>query len=361
MGNLTKKNRKVGIVIVLILIISIITLSVVYATLSATLTIDGIGTVNASNWDISFKNSTIYSNSTTGAATYTTPTIEGTTISNYSVSLSKPGDSVTLYFDIKNEGDFNAEIALIINDTPVCTSKTGNESDASLVCDNLDVKLKYATNAEIIIGDVLNIDSYTCENQTTIGYEETTLKLTITLNSNMTSVPGSEVTISNLKHTIIYVQTEKECESDICFEGKTKISTKEGFKEIKDIKEGDLVYSINLDNNKKELKTVVNTFKRETRLTSKIKTKDNEIETTSLHPFYVLNKGWISAKNIKNKDKLYNLKYKFIQVEEKNTKIYNQPIMVYNIEVEDNHNYLITEDEILVHNWELGCGETQEQ
>ena len=84
------------------------------------------------------------------------------------------------------------------------------------------------------------------------------------------------------------------------------------------------------------------------------------METTSAHEYYVIDKGWINAKKLTIKDKLYNMNEKMIQVKSNNKKIYKESVTVYNFTVEDNHNYFITKNEILVHN-ELGTGCTEEQ
>ena len=77
----SKRGKKIGVTLIAILIISIVTLTVAYAALSETLSIQGSAQVNASTWDIKLENSTSQTNSTTGTATYTTPVVNGTTIS----------------------------------------------------------------------------------------------------------------------------------------------------------------------------------------------------------------------------------------------------------------------------------------
>lgn len=204
-------NKRHLYIILSVITISAFSLTIAYAVLSSTLMISGSAKVNASNWNIKISKST-FTNEVAGSATYTTPTITGTTIANYSVSLTKPGDSVTLYFNIQNEGTLNGEISSIINSTPSCISTTGNTSDASLVCDNLDISFSYFNNENISVGDVINTDSTTCRN----GYshdEASILKIIISLDDKMTSVPSSKVTISNLSHEIVYTQTDKICNS----------------------------------------------------------------------------------------------------------------------------------------------------
>ena len=206
----SKRGKKIGVTLIAILIISIVTLTVAYAALSETLSIQGSAKVNASNWDIKISNSTTYTNQKTGTATYTTPVVNGTTIS-YSAGLTKPSDSVTLYFDVLNNGDVTGEITSIISSTPTCTSATGNTADADLVCNNLEISLVYSDGASVQVGDVINTEGYRCLNGITSSSTKAVIKLFVKLKDSMTSVPTSEVNITNLKHDIIYSQTSKEC------------------------------------------------------------------------------------------------------------------------------------------------------
>ena len=164
----------------------------------------------------------------------------------------------------------------------------------------------------------------------------------------MTSVPTSQVNITNLKHDIIYSQTSKTCTTSTCFTGDTKVAVENGYKNIKDIKVGDYVYSYNLDTNKKELKKVLETFIHQKDEIYTLKVNNQLIHTTEEHPFYVINKGWINTKKLNFDDKLLSIKNgptNIQNISKRKNKTY-----VYNFEVEDNHNYLITTDEILVHN-----------
>ena len=208
-----KVNRKYLIIILTIVVVLVASLTIVYAALSASLIISGSGTVSATNWGVSISNSntTTFGNTSTGDATFTTPIITGTTIADYSVSLTKPGDSVTLFFALENTGDINAEVASVINSTPVCTSETGNTADASLVCDNLNISLNYYTDESVVSGNILSRDSMVCYEENSSSGILPYLMLSLSLDSSMTSVPGSKVTISNLKHEINFIQTEKNC------------------------------------------------------------------------------------------------------------------------------------------------------
>lgn len=345
----SKRGKKIGVTLIAILIISIVTLTVAYAALSETLSIQGSAQVNASTWDIKLENSTSQTNSKTGTATYTTPVVNGTTIS-YSVGLTKPSDSVTLYFDVLNSGDVTGEITSIISSTPTCTSATGNTADADLVCNNLEISLIYSDGTNVSVGDIVNSNSEICTDSVYWKTNTPAIKLVVKLKDSMTSLPTSQVNITNLKHDIIYSQTDKNCSTYVftCFTGDTKIAVENGYKNIKDIKVGDYVYSYNLETKTKELNKVSRTFIHQKDEIYTLKVNNQLIHTTEEHPFYVINKGWVNTEKLNFNDKLLSVKTgptSIQNISKRNNKTY-----VYNIEVENNHNYLITTDEILVHN-----------
>ena len=349
--NHREKKRKIVITTLTIIAISILSLTIAYAALSETLTISGSGTVTATNWDIRLVKS-YYRNTATGGATYTEPVINGTTI-NYSVNLTKPGDSVTLYVAVANYGDINGEISSIASATPTCTSSTGNAADAALVCDNLDINITYSDNTTIKTGDVINKEGYTCYNGYSYGYNITMLKIVVSLKDTMTSVPGSTVTLSNMKHDIIYSQSNKTCYTQTtCFVAGTKVLTENGYKQIEEIKPGDFVYAMNEETNQYELKEVLQKFDSLTSEIYEIKVANQTIRTTARHEFYIIDKGWIRAEDLQVGDRLSSKE----DIDTTITKIEVIPqkerIPVYNMEVDGHHNYLITEDNLLVHNAE---------
>ena len=346
--NFREKNKKIKFVILGCLLLLVCSISIAYAVLFTTLNISGSGTVNASNWDIEMA---FNYGVKTGSANYTNPTVTNYKISNYSVDLTKPGDSVSLEFVINNYGDINGEITSLINSTPVCTSETGNSTDAKLVCDNLVVQFYYEGGDPISVGDVLNTDSMTCLNGSSEAYSFTYLIVKVSLSSSMTSVPSSKVTISNLNHEVVYTQTDKTCTSnETCFVEGTKVLTKNGYKNIEEIKVGDYVYAMNLDTNMKELKEVKKTYKNFAYETYLVTIGNYTVEATGKHKFYVIDKGWVRAYDLVVGDKLSSKKDVNTTITNIKKKVYNDKIFVYNLEVEDFHNYLITNDDILVHN-----------
>lgn len=208
-------KRKKLYIILSIIVIAILSLTIAYAVLSTTLSITGSANINASTWQIEFKPSS-YPTETTGSATYTTPTITGTSIGNYSVSLTKPGDSVTMVFAVENQGTLNAEIDSVINSIPTCTSLDNNPNDEILICNNLEISMTYNSiyQSQISPGDILKVGRSTCLVNGDKINSTTAIKIKIGLKETMNSISRTKVVISNLSHQIIYKQTDKECIMD---------------------------------------------------------------------------------------------------------------------------------------------------
>jgi hypothetical protein len=135
-----------------------------------------------------------------------------------------------------------------------------------------------------------------------------------------------------------------------CFTEETLVLTEDGYKQIKDIQEGYLVYSENVETGEKGLKKVTKVFVREVRKLIYVYVDGEEINTTDTHPFWVEGKGWIEAGELKTGDvlRLYTGELKIVEKVE--IEVFDKPVKVYNFEVEDWHTYYVTEQGILVHN-----------
>ena len=135
----------------------------------------------------------------------------------------------------------------------------------------------------------------------------------------------------------------------ICFEKGTMVYAKSGLVPIESIQIGDSVYTYNQDKDFIELEKVLNTMKRNTGEIYEITTVDQKINVTAEHPFFVEGKGWTTVKELKVGDRFKTIDGK--SIEEINTiSTASRAIMVYNIEVDGNHNYFVTSGNILVHN-----------
>jgi hypothetical protein len=139
----------------------------------------------------------------------------------------------------------------------------------------------------------------------------------------------------------------------VCFTEDTLIKTDDGYKEIKDIEVGDLVYSEDPLTGEKGLKKVTNVFVNETSVIVRVFVEDEEIETTPTHPFWVIGKGWVAAGDMEVGDKVYLYSCDSREIKELKFEHLDSPIKVYNFEVEDWHTYFVSEHDVFVHN---SCG-----
>lgn len=139
-----------------------------------------------------------------------------------------------------------------------------------------------------------------------------------------------------------------------CFVAGTKVLTNKGYKDIDKIKVGDIVLSYNEETKKNEYKKVLEVFKHE-KVDDKIYSlniNNSIIEASSIHPFYVKTidgTKLVEAKDLKIGDIVINSDgnyYPIMQIVVKEMKSDN----LYNIKVEDDHNYYVSNSNILVHN-----------
>ena len=135
-----------------------------------------------------------------------------------------------------------------------------------------------------------------------------------------------------------------------CFVKGTKVKTENGFKNIEDIKIGDKVYSYNLNNNSLELKKVLNTIKSNTIDTYKVTIGGKTVEMSPKHQLYIIDKGWVRAYNLNVNDKLLDVNGKQVSISKIEYIKYDSPIDTYNLTIEGNNNYFVTDIQVLVHN-----------
>ena len=191
-----KNNRKVlyGLV-ALALVLSVVGISVGFASMSSTLTINGTTTVVPASWKIKFTN--LQQESLTGAAEVTTaPQITSDThIGNYAVKLTKPGDSVVYTFDVENEGTLDAQLSSYTFATPTITG-TGDTAaaDATIVTNNLVYTLTYDDDSAISTGATLAKDG------------KASFKLTIAYPETATELPTNTVNVTGMDVTFVYEQ-----------------------------------------------------------------------------------------------------------------------------------------------------------
>lgn len=136
-----------------------------------------------------------------------------------------------------------------------------------------------------------------------------------------------------------------------CFTGDTPVYTDDGLVCIENIQVGDEVWAYNPETGETELKEVLNVWIKETDEILHVSTSDGEtIDTTTNHPFYVDEKGWVAAGDLEIGDTLVTVDGDEVEVTDIEFEKLAEPILVYNIEVEDFHTYFVGEYGVLVHN-----------
>lgn len=209
-------------------------------------------------------------------------------------------------------------------------------------------------------GDVLEIESGTSTrtyNRTLLlsvytylsqGNTGELLKLIAYLDNNGNIVRTTLMGIaSNTSQVFIYVESGSE--GVACFTGDTLVYTEDGYKAIEDIELGDKVYSYSKKTMEVELKEVdklVNHMANE--IYTIIINNGETIETTWSHPFYVVSKGKVLAKDLQCGDMLVTKDGQTpvitgIDKQEKQQ-------VVYEIRVKDYNTYFITNSNIFVYN-----------
>ena len=135
-----------------------------------------------------------------------------------------------------------------------------------------------------------------------------------------------------------------------CFLGETKVKTENGLTLIRDIKAGDKVLTVNEKNGQEEYKEVKELFIRSSNEICIIKVGNDIIKTTTGHLFKVKDKWWTAAINIEKGDYLYSENNEYLEVDKVHVEKNNYPSYVYNLSIDENHNYFVGEEQVLVHN-----------
>ena len=135
-----------------------------------------------------------------------------------------------------------------------------------------------------------------------------------------------------------------------CFTGDTLVAAENGQKRIDEIEVGDKVWAFNVETRESELKTVTKVYVHSVDEILRLYTDEGDIDTTANHPFYVIGKGWVAAGDLVVGDEVYNLDETASAILGLEIEILDEPVLVYNLEVEDFHSYFVGCVPVLVHN-----------
>ena len=165
-----------------IMLISVLSLTVVYAALSQVLNISGSTEIAASNWDIYLDNVIVR----TGSVSANAPSISGNNLS-FTANLLKPGDYYEFSVDVVNDGSIDAMIDSIVK-TPELTEEQSKFFKFEATYQN---------------GDPI------ATKQTLKTKTRTPLIVRIEYRKDLTAADLPKTTTSlNLKLTLVYVQSD---------------------------------------------------------------------------------------------------------------------------------------------------------
>ena len=145
--------------------------------------------------------------------------------------------------------------------------------------------------------------------------------------------------------------------SSYCFIAGTAVLTAAGAVTIENIQPGDMVWAWNEETGETELKPVVETYVNETDELIHVFVEGEEIICTPSHPFYSPVKGWTDACKLRAGDILVLVNGEYVVVEKIQHELLENPVKVYNFQVEDDHTYYVSHAGVLVHN---KCGDKPE-
>ena len=142
-----------------------------------------------------------------------------------------------------------------------------------------------------------------------------------------------------------------------CFVAGTAVLTTLGKKAIETVKIGDIIPCVDHITGESAEKRVVTTTVNKVDRLIELDIDGEIIRCTETHPFQVKGKGWVDAANLAPNDIVYTKDCNTATVKSVNLLELDEPVEVFNFEVEDFHTYFVGELNILVHN--IGCGNTQ--
>lgn len=81
-------------------------------------------------------------------------------------------------------------------------------------------------------------------------------------------------------------------------------------------------------------------------------TSCGDIDTTTNHPFFVIDRGWVAAGDLSAGDEIYLLDGTVAYVTGSELEQLSETIKVYNLEVADFNTYFVGDEAVLVHNYQ---------
>ena len=111
------KQKNIKIMAFIALIVSVLSLAIAYTAMSKTAKINKNSTITDSRWNVHFDNLESKTSGDAKIIRYPALKYDKTYIGDFSISLTKPGDSVLFTYDVVNSGNLKAKYErTLIND-----------------------------------------------------------------------------------------------------------------------------------------------------------------------------------------------------------------------------------------------------
>ena len=135
-----------------------------------------------------------------------------------------------------------------------------------------------------------------------------------------------------------------------CFVAGTAVLTTLGKKAIETIQVGDTIPCVDHITGEAAEKKVISTSVNKVDRLIELDIDGELIQCTETHPFQVKGRGWVNASDLAPNDIVYTKDWNTATVKSVNLLELDEPVEVFNFEVEDCHTYFVGEQYILVHN-----------
>lgn len=196
-----QKNEKSRNIMLVVLLVSVVSLTIAYATLTQYLYINSEAVVSgtSSSWDVRFTAATCQA--TGNAAIIHDFNMDATNLDGLISKFNAPGDTIVCNIKVTNNSVVNAKLSTFtIQDGQLTYTGSGatKTADETLVNGKFQYSIVYGT------GDVNEGQAPTVNDTLNSGVTRD-LVLTITYPSNAT-LPENDVTVGGFKTTFLYVQ-----------------------------------------------------------------------------------------------------------------------------------------------------------
>jgi len=135
-----------------------------------------------------------------------------------------------------------------------------------------------------------------------------------------------------------------------CFVPGTLVHTPDGLIPIENIRLGDLVLGFDEEGKEPEKCFVDMTWQALRSVICHVTVEGEKISCSDNHKFFVVDRGWIMARDIKPSDKLQRISGELVGVRDVRIEQLKEPITVYNLGVYEHKNFFVTKKGILTHN-----------